>query len=79
MVLLNYQKIMKVIITNITGFAAAFEAMYMSKLSGRNTWHELVANKVPPSTFDVSKFCNDSQYGIDKNYIRIRAASNKTK
>lgn len=57
----------------------ADQAMYMSKLSGRNTWHELVANKVPPSTFDVSKFCNDSQYGIDKNYIRIRAASNKTK
>lgn len=55
----------------------ADQAMYMSKLNGRNTWHELVANKIPPSTFDVFKFCNDSQYGIEKGYIRVRANGSK--
>lgn len=52
----------------------ADQAMYLSKLSGRNTWHELVANKVPPETFDASKFSNDSQYGIEKHYLRVRTS-----
>lgn len=55
----------------------ADQAMYMSKVSGRDTWHELISNKVPPSSFDVLKICSDSQYGVEKGYISIRSNPNR--
>ena len=50
----------------------ADQAMYLSKINGRNTWRELVANKRPPMGFDVNKFCSDPDYGVKKNYLSIR-------
>ena len=50
----------------------ADQAMYLSKINGRDTWRELVANKRPPVGFDLNKFCNDPDYGVKKDYLTIR-------
>ena len=50
----------------------ADQAMYLSKINGRDTWHELVANKRPPNDIDISKFCSDPDYGVKKGYLSIR-------
>ena len=52
----------------------ADQAMYISKMSGRDTWHELVGNKVPPKDFDLTRFCSESDYGVNKGYLTIRSA-----
>lgn len=52
----------------------ADQAMYLSKLEGRNQWHELVGKKVPPFGFDLYKFCSDTQYGVNKGYITVRSS-----
>ena len=50
----------------------ADQAMYLSKIGGRDTWHELVANKRPPKNFDLTKFCSDPDYGVIKGYLTVR-------
>ena len=50
----------------------ADQAMYLSKINGRDTWRELVANKRPPVGFDLTKFCSDPDYGVKKDYLTIR-------
>ena len=57
----------------------ADQAMYLSKMSGRNTWHELVGNKVPPKDFDLTKFCSEPDYGVDKGYLTVRSAPTGTR
>ena len=50
----------------------ADQAMYLSKIGGRDTWYELVANKRPPKNFDLTKFCSDPDYGVIKGYLTVR-------
>lgn len=55
----------------------ADQAMYLSKMSGRDTWHELVGHKIPPKEFDRAKFCSESDYGIAKGYLTVRSANRR--
>ena len=50
----------------------ADQAMYLSKIGGRDTWRELVANKRPPKGFDLTKLCSDPDYGVQKGYLSVR-------
>ena len=52
----------------------ADQAMYLSKMSGRDTWHELISKSIPNRDFDLNKFCSGCEYGIQKGYISVRKA-----
>ena len=49
----------------------ADQAMYMSKMSGRNTWHGVEAYRAPSSESEVKKLVESIEYGEQARYIRI--------
>jgi len=49
----------------------ADQAMYMSKMSGRNTWHGVEAYRPPASEAEVKKLIESIEYGEKVRYIRI--------
>lgn len=48
------------------------QAMYLSKVSGRNTWREFVALKAPSSGEELEKLITDPNYGVEKGYLSVR-------
>lgn len=50
----------------------ADQAMYMSKMNGRNTWRQIVAARTPSPKTDLDLLCCDPNYGINNGYIDVR-------
>ncbi len=55
------------------------QAMYLSKVSGRNTWREFVALKAPYSSDELEKVITDPNYGVEKGYLSVRMPESDAK
>ena len=47
-------------------------AMYTSKQTGRDRWHELVADREPTDKVDMGLYASNVEYGIKRGYYHLR-------
>ncbi len=47
-------------------------AMYVSKTTGRDRWHELKATRIPTDKIDTSLYLNSPEYGLKRGYYVLR-------
>lgn len=47
-------------------------AMYVSKTTGRDRWHELKAIRIPTDKIDTSLYLNSPEYGLKRGYYVLK-------
>ena len=52
-------------------------AMYTSKQTGRDRWHELVAGREPTDKVDMVLYASNVEYGIKRGYYSLRNRDSK--
>ena len=52
-------------------------AMYASKESGRDMWHELVSDRAPTDKVDMVLYASNAEYGIKRGYYHLKNKHDK--